>query len=487
MQLPIVAYAPIVSEHAQAFRHLFNDVRQYQNFQNYLTGLIVLENKSLANISRCILNSADKSNLSRFMGEAPWQPTEVNRFRIEYVMGQTIGVRMVPTESYFILDDPLCEHVGSLFEYVDRHYDHCDGSYPLAHNLVTSHYLSGAVRIPISAEVYQRYETVTRWEEFILKHFPDQEIPKTAALRAKVHKQRDAQLLQDPEFWELHQLLGALPWSGDPTGAHPQFRTKIEIAQKLVAQAVTQGLPFTTMLMDSWYLTPALVKTLADLHIDWVSLLKRNRKLETGSFQLTDAQGKPHLFAKPYVKVEDLVPLIPPHSYKKVEIQGQTYWCFTLCVRLEGLGKVRLTISFDNPELTGTYAVLITNRCDWSATQMLAKYLLRWTIETSYRDSKQLLGLDEYRTRSFLAIDAHWCLVFVAYSLLHLACLPLSSTQGSGQRPTVPSQSIGSVCRQQGQALIERLILFAHDSLLQGCSAADLFSSLFSKQQPLLA
>jgi SRSO17 transposase len=472
MQLPIVAYAPIVSEHAQAFRHLFNDVRQYKNFQNYLTGLIVLENKSLANISRCILNSADKSNLSRFMGEAPWQPTEVNRFRIEYVMGQTIGVRMAATESYFILDDTLCEHVGSLFEYVDRHYDHCDGSYPLAHNLVTSHYLSGAVRIPISAEVYQRYETVTRWEEFILKHFPDQEIPKTAALRAKVHKQHDAQLLQDPEFLELHQ----------------QFRTKIEIAQKLVAQAVTQGLPFTTMVMDSWYLTPALVKTLADLHIDWVSLLKRNRKLETSSFQLTDAQGKPLLFAKPYVKVEDLVPLIPSQSYKKVEIQGHTYWCFTLCVRLDGLGKVRLTISFDNPELTGTYAVLITNRCDWSATQVVAKYLLRWTIETFYRDSKQLLGLDEYRTRSFLAIDAHWCLVFVAYSLLHLACLPPSSTQGSsGQRPTVPSQSIGSVCRQQGQALIERLILFAHDSLLQGCSAADLFSSLFSKQQPLLA
>ena len=37
MQLPIVAPAPIVSEHAQAFRHLFNDERAYQHFQHYLT------------------------------------------------------------------------------------------------------------------------------------------------------------------------------------------------------------------------------------------------------------------------------------------------------------------------------------------------------------------------------------------------------------------------------------------------------------------
>jgi SRSO17 transposase len=78
MQLPIVAPAPVVSEHAGAFRHLFNDERAYQHFQHYLTGLIVLESKSLTNISRCTLASADKSNLSRFLSSAPWHPPEMN-------------------------------------------------------------------------------------------------------------------------------------------------------------------------------------------------------------------------------------------------------------------------------------------------------------------------------------------------------------------------------------------------------------------------
>ena len=46
------------------------------------------------------------------------------------------------------------------------------------------------------------------------------------------------------------------------------------------------------------------------------------------------------------------------------------------------------------------------------------------TIETFYQDGKMHLGLDEYRMRNAEAIGKHWCLVFVAYSLLH-TCLPM--------------------------------------------------------------
>ena len=65
MQLPIVALAPLVTAHAGVFRDLFEHRCQFPHFQHYLTGLIVLDNKSLANITRCILESADKTNLSR--------------------------------------------------------------------------------------------------------------------------------------------------------------------------------------------------------------------------------------------------------------------------------------------------------------------------------------------------------------------------------------------------------------------------------------
>ena len=48
-----------------------------------------------------------------------------------------------------------------------------------------------------------------------------------------------------------------------------------------------------------------------------------------------------------------------------------TYWTFTLAVRWPGLGQVRLVVSFANEELMGTYAVLVTNRVDWSAQRII--------------------------------------------------------------------------------------------------------------------
>jgi hypothetical protein len=467
MQLPIVTTAPIIKEHAEVFRDLFSDERQYRHFQNYLTGLIVLENKSLANISRCILESADKTNLSRFLSEAPWSPRAVQNRRIEYMMGQTTSLRQAASASCLILDDTLCEHVGSLFEHVDRHSNHSDDSFPLAHNLVTSHYLSGAVRFPIDFELYRRYEEVTRWSEFVLKHFPQQEIPPQAKARAKVHRQLDATLLKDPEFAALDQ----------------QFQSKIDLAKSLIGQSIERELAFTTILMDSWYLSAEWVETFRQYHKDWVSLLKHNRNLEVHSFQIKDAQGQAIALEGPHIKVEDFVPLIPSEAYRKTRVNGQDYWCFSRCLRIPGIGKVRIVISFDNPQLRGTYAVLVTNRTDWSAKEILDRYLKRWSIETFYRDSKQQLGLGEYRMRSQEAIETHWTLVFVAYSLLHLSCLP-PSVKGKGKPPLVPRQSIGESCRQQGESLMQSLILFAHHLLEEGQSAAQVFSHLFAKQQP---
>src|SRR5207245_9893890 len=72
MQLPIVAPAPIVTAHADICRDLFENRCQFRHFQNYLTALIGLDNKRLAHITRCVLESADKTNRSRFFSEAPW-------------------------------------------------------------------------------------------------------------------------------------------------------------------------------------------------------------------------------------------------------------------------------------------------------------------------------------------------------------------------------------------------------------------------------
>jgi hypothetical protein len=213
MQLPIVAPAPLVTAHADVFRDLFENRCQFHHFQNDLTGLIVLDNQSLTNSTRCVLESADKTNLSRFFSEAPWFQEQVNDRRIAYLLQQTKRVRRPKADAALRLDDTLCEHVGSLFDDVDRHDNHGDDTYPLAHNPVTSHSLSGPVRFPVDLRWSRRYEACTRWEACVHQHFPDRVMPTKKKARTRFHKDVAPVLVEAPELQTLHH----------------QFRTKIDL------------------------------------------------------------------------------------------------------------------------------------------------------------------------------------------------------------------------------------------------------------------
>ena len=84
--------------------------------------------------------------------------------------------------------------------------------------------------------------------------------------------------------------------------------------------------------------------------------------------------------------------------------------------------------------------------------------------------------------RSAEAIGKHWCLVFVAYSLLHLTCLPAGPGRTWGLIHT-----IGDACRQQGRALLQRLLVFVHNRLSHGTPVDHVFAQLFAKQQRMVA
>jgi len=302
---------------------------------------------------------------------------------------------------------------------------------------------------------------VTRWAAFVQRHFPARQMPATKKERTRLHKEVDPVLLTDPAFQALHQ----------------QFRTKIDLGIDLLEAALQHKVPFSVLVFDSWYLAEELVKTARYRKKDWISLLKKNRNLETHSFIVKNAAGHPIQLPGPHIAVEDLLPLIPSTAYRAMTVGEKTYWTFTLAVRIPGLGKVRLVLSFANAELTGPAAVLVTNRTDWSAQRILTLSLQRWPIETFYQDGKARLGFDKYRMRSTEAIGKHWCLVFVAYSFLHLDCLPPSPTKGG-----LPVKTIGEACRQQAQALMQALILYVHERLQLGQRVEDLFAHLFAKQ-----
>jgi hypothetical protein len=190
-----------------------------------------------------------------------------------------------------------------------------------------------------------------------------------------------------------------------------------------------------------------LVRVLARRRQDWISILNKNRGLETASFHLRDANSWALKLPGPHRAGEDLVPLIPATAYRPVKVREHTYGCFTLAVRIPGLGKLRLVVSFERESLTGRSVVLGTNRVDWSAAKIISLYWPRWPTETFEQDGKGHLGFNEYRLRSAEAIGKHWCLVFVASSLLHLTCLPYRIERRASSRPLgTPVGSRGARC-----------------------------------------
>jgi DDE superfamily endonuclease len=295
MAWPMVTSAPVVTDHAGVFRDLFDNQCQFRHVQHDLTGLIGLPNKRLANITRCILESADQTNRSRLLAEAPWREDAMNGRRVRCMLQQTKPHRRRRRDSLVVIDDTLCEHVGSLFDDVDCHDNHRDGTYPLAHHPVTSLSVSGPVRFPVGLRLYRRDEALTQWAAAVAKHVPDLPIPREKQARNRLHQQVEQVLREDPECRARHE----------------PFRTTMALAIDLVEEAIRRQGPFGVGVFDAWYLAEDLVRVLVRRRKDGISRRNTNRLLETASFQLRDVNGWALKLPSPHIAVEARVPLIP--------------------------------------------------------------------------------------------------------------------------------------------------------------------------------
>ena len=270
----------------------------------------------MANLARGLLESADTTNLSRLLSEAPGG-------RTKSIVGASAsgGNRRNPIvvgNASRSSPDTLGEHVGSLFDEVDRHSNPSDGTSPLAHHPVTGFSVSGPVRFPLGLRLYRRDEELTQWEAEVATHVPDRKLPTENKARNRLHKPVDPVWLQDPEFQAWHE----------------PFRTPIALAMAWVEAAIRSQVPFGVVVFDAGYLAEDVVRVLARRRKDGVSLLNTNRLLETASFQLRDIHGGAMKRPGPPIAVEELVPLIPANAYRPVTVGEHTSWCVTRRVRL---------------------------------------------------------------------------------------------------------------------------------------------------------
>jgi hypothetical protein len=140
----IVDFPTVVKEALTIFGDVFDTEPARHHFAEYLTGLIVAENKTVSGINREFALTTDQSCLNRWLTEVAWDVTVLNDRRLAWLQ-QAPQTRYSP-RGVIAIDNTLVDHEGKLIEDVGWFWDHADERHVIAHDYLISNYVwtSGA-------------------------------------------------------------------------------------------------------------------------------------------------------------------------------------------------------------------------------------------------------------------------------------------------------------------------------------------------------
>jgi len=150
-----VDFPTIVQEALTVFGGVFDTAAARRHFAEYLTGLIVAENKTVSGINRACALTTDPSCLHRWLTEVEWDVTALNDRRLAWL--QQAPQTRYRGRGVMALDKTLVTHEGKLIEDVGWFWDHADQRHVIAHDDIISHYVcpSGA-HSPIEWRRFQK-------------------------------------------------------------------------------------------------------------------------------------------------------------------------------------------------------------------------------------------------------------------------------------------------------------------------------------------
>lgn len=401
--IPLVEIPELVKHYAPFFTDVFSE-EAFVQFQRYISGLIVSENKTVEGINRLFVNeSRNQTSLNRLLTRSPYQVSEINHARLE-LLASLEGTRMKP-RGVLGIDDTLLTHFGHHFEGIACLFDHTSGTYEWAHNLVTVHYSDELTDYPVLFQLWQPAE-LEKIEAGLV----------AAGIKIKPSKQELKTTA--PAKWRQY-LLNLWRRHAKKPEVAALYNSKLQMAKAFLDQ--WQGmrgeldLPVT---FDSWYTQPDFCHYLDQtLHMNYVGTLKDSAKivLKTGEETIksfADRLKKEHLAA-----VEANQPLI----FKPITISykgtKERYFSYCATHRIHTFGKQRLVINYDQPDLSDDPVFYISNRLNWQAIGITRIRRHRWPVEV-YHEEGKAEGLDQYQLRDLAAIERHVAFVAVVYSLL---------------------------------------------------------------------
>lgn len=340
---------------------------QRRHMFNMADALLVCEDeKTLAALQRQFVEAPDASNMADFLRISPWQADEVRAVlrahQIAWLIAEAEreGARKV---IYINIDDSLGEKDKDTrhLEPVDWFHDHSEStkSKPRYKNGVC--YVVCTIRIgcnigTVDLRLYLRRKTVRR-----------------------LNRKR-------------------------PKGLRIPYRSKYRIARQILVE-IGSLLPAGWQVyvqFDSWYASRRLIKYVRRRRWHVTCGLKCNRKLD----------GK---------RIDKHAQVLRHRWYTRVGVttadgDKQTYYVRRLDGRLAAVPyDVRVYFSKRHPrEKSPAYIACTDLAC--SAKQALQGYTWRWSCETANFYLKTQVGLEDFRVRSYEAVDRYMVVVHLAWA-----------------------------------------------------------------------
>jgi hypothetical protein len=149
---------------------------------------------------------------------------------------------------------------------------------------------------------------------------------------------------------------------------------------------------------------------------------------------------------------------------------------------------VRVAAVHEQPDLSDEPRLLVTNRSDWDAAKIVRLYGRRRAIERSYlprrqagRTAKHCLGLQECQLRRIAGLHydsprvvQHWCLVWLAQSLLPL-CRAVGAPQKQARRCL---RSVEALCQHGERHLLRDTVEWIWQAFSNARTPDDVYQTL---------
>ena len=393
--MPIVQPPSIVQNVLdENFASLFKNTAQRKHIANYITGLMISENKTITGITDAMSNASDQSCLNRFLTEVEWDEQALNQKRIDWLQ-QSDDTQFHP-RGIIALDDVLLEKSGKFIKDSGTFWDHSRQCYTHAQDLIIINYVH-----PFSG-----------------KHYP----------------------LEFRRFKKADQC----EWTGE------QFKQMTELSIELIDWCQEHNV-LGTFTFDSFYTNAAIQNHINSLknpdgtERGYVGDLKFNRLLTFKGVQQQATKfastippddrkpitldGKKQWYLTVCVKlpnVDHKVRVVILWKYKndaepkKILVTNKIHW---------------------NAE-----RIITTYRGRWTGT------------ETFHRDGKQELGLEDCQLRSGTGQTRHIYCVFLAYSLLVQQLDKTSLSDWAGVKLTTIGESCRALLKVSLRSLIEWVV-----------------------------